>query len=277
MKYEFRSAVPCLIKYSGGEEFLEDGQALVFDKPEKFFVYPAAKGYASFVLDCNSNNNPVKKFELADRVLYYFSKTSTMQISVREKITLDGQEINFVIGQSHVEIEHADTIRRVESIFPKSYEITTREKAAILKIKSQAQQQLVAFNIETAQLTSMIYDKIEIMENEIFCELFGKEEKYIFTGGELIKVRSADIQTKNSKILGMLFLQRVKDKQYKDASALLSSYLSPSEEKIAAYFGEIENILPLSENTFLLDKKTGPLVVKLDLQNDKIINIEIVD
>lgn len=277
MKYELRSAVPCLVKYSGSEEFLEDGQALVFDKPEKLFVYPAMRGFASFVLDCNSSRCPIKRFELDDRVLYFFPHDLTPKISVREKINVSGSDVSFVIGQSYVNIEFENTTRSVESIFPKSYELFSREKAACLKIKSTDKQQLLVFNTESSALTALEYDKIEIIENEIFCERFGKEEKYIFSGSDVVKIRSVDSQTKNSKILGMLFLQRVKEKQYKEAGALLSTYLSSTEEKIAAYFGEIENILPLSENTFLLDKKTGPLVVKLDLQNDKIINIEMID
>lgn len=277
MKYELRSAVPSLIKYPGGEAFLEEGQALVFDKPEKLFVYPAAKGYSSFVLDFNSNRCPIKRFELADRLLYFFEHCSNPQISVKEKINIDGSDVNFIISQNYTSIDFEKTSRRIETITPKSYEVFSREKTAILKIKSQNQQQIIIFNTETSQLATYTYDKIEIIENEVFCEKFGKEEKYIFSNGELIKVRSVDNQTKNSKTIGMQFLQKVKYKEYKDASALLSTYLASSEEKIAAYFGEIDNILPLSENTFLLDKKTGPLVVKLDLQNDKIINIEMID
>lgn len=277
MKYEFRSAIPCLVKCQSGEEYLEDGQALVFDKPEKLFVYPAAKGYASFVLDCNSNRCPIKRFELADRVLYYFSSTPSSQISVKESLSIDGSEINFVIGQSYVEIEHDNTIRKIEIATPRSYELFSHEKIAILKIKSSESQQLITYNIENSQTSILTYDKIEIVENEIFCERMGKEEKYIFSNNDIVKVRSIDIQTKNTKALPMIFLEKVKNKQYKDANAMLSTYLASSEEKIAAYFGEIENVLPLSENTFLLDKKTGPLVVKLDLQNEKIINIEFAD
>lgn len=277
MKYEFRSAVPCLVKYDGGEEFLEDGQSLVFDKPEKMFVYPAAKGYASFVLDCNSSSCPIKKFELTNRVLYFFSSDSPSQIRVKETLNVGDNEVKFVIGQNFVEIEHENSIRKVESIPPKTYELFSREKIAVLKIKGNEQQQLITFSTASSAVLSLTYDKIEVVENEIFCEKFGKEEKYIFSDGSIVKIRSANVQTKNSKILGMLFLQKVKEKQYKDAGTMLSTYLSSSEEKIAAYFGEIENILPLSENTFLLDKKTGPLVVRLDLQNDKIINIELVD
>lgn len=277
MKYEFRSAVPCLVKFSSGEEFLEDGQMLIFEKPEKLFVYPASKGYNSFVLDFNSNRCPIKKFELDDRILYYFAQESAPRLSVKEKINIDNKDISFIIGQTSTKIEYESTIRDIDTIWPKSYEITTREHTAILKIKSSDQQQLIAFNSETAQILTFTYDKIEIVENEIFCERFGKEEKYIFSEGNLIKIRSIDSQTKNNKVLGMQFLQKVKEKQYKDANTLLSQYLSSSEEKIAAYFGEIENILPLNENIFLLDKKTGPLIVKLDLQNDKIINIEIIN
>lgn len=277
MKYEFRSTIPCLVKYQGGEEFLEDGQSLVFEKPLKMFVYPAQKGYASFVLDCNANVCPIKKFALPDRILYYFSENTKPKICVKEKTSVGTSDVTFVIGQNELQVECNNIIKSIPSISPKTYELANHDKLALLKVKGEKSEQLTIVNTLTNQITNLVYDKIEINDDEIFCEKFEKEEKYQISDDGIIKVRSISSQIRNTKILGMAFLEMVKAKQYKDACTLLSDRLASSEEKIAAYFGDIDEVLPLSENTFLLDKKTGPLIVKIDLNKDKIVNIEMVD
>lgn len=277
MKYEFRSTIPCLVKYQGGEEFLEDGQSLVFEKPLKMFVYPAQKGYASFVLDCNANVCPIKRFALPDRILYYFSENTKPKICVKEKTSIGATDVTFIIGQNELQVECNNIIKSIPSISPKTYELTNHDKLALLKVKGEKSEQLTIVNTLTNQITNLVYDRIEINDDEIFCEKFEKEEKYQISDDGIIKVRSIPSQIRNTKILGMSFLEMVKAKQYKDACTLLSDRLASSEEKIAAYFGDIDEILPLSENTYLLDKKTGPLIVKIDLNKDKIVNIEMVD
>lgn len=277
MKYEFRSTIPCLVKYQGGEEFLEDGQSLVFEKPLKMFVYPAQKGYTSFVLDCNASVCPIKRFVLPERILYYFSENTKPKICVKEITSVDGSDITFVIGQNELQIECNNIIKSIPSISPKTYELSKHDKLALLKIMGEKSEQLTVVNPSTNQITNLVYDKIQINDDEIFCEKFEKEEKYQISDDGIIKVRSISPQIRNTKILGMTFLEMVKAKQYKDACTLLSDRLPSSEEKIAAYFGDIDEILPLSENTYLLDKKTGPLIVKIDLNKDKIVNIEVVD
>ena len=277
--FELRSKYPCLIKWSKGEDFLDEGLALVFNQPEKLYVYPATgnKGDIPFVLDMNSNNIPAKIFSLDDKDIYLLDRNMSDALIVKEQLTVKGQKLKYFIGSQTLKIESNKIIKTFSIIKPKSYEIISYNNFAILKIKGNNSDQTIIFNIDNNESQIIEGNKIEITDNELVVEKYGREEKYILTNGKITKIKSLELLTRNPKIIPLSFLQKIKNKEYKEACLLVSDSLSPSEEKISSYFGEIKDFLTLNENEFLVIKKTGHYVLKLDLNDNKISNIEILD
>lgn len=276
--FEVRSTYPCLVKWHAGEEFLEEGYVLQFDKPEKLFIYPTTgrREDVPFVLDMEAHFYPVKVFDVDDKRIFYLQPNS-LGTMAKEKITLNSKTINFKIASTFVEVETDEIIKNCECIKPKTYEIISYEKFAILKIKGENSDQAIVFDSENNSLTSVTASRIDFENGELICEKQGREEKFVFADGNLVKTKSLQTVSRNPKITGMLFLQKLKNGEYREASLLVSDRLGSNEEKLAAYFGEIQDFFALDDNQFLVIKKSGHYVVKLDLNEDKIANIEILD
>lgn len=277
--YQLRSALPCLVKWKGGEEFLEDGVVLNFSEPQRLFIYPATgrREDVAFVLDMSSQNERVRVFELEDEIIYFLDENAGSSIAVKESIAVNGKNIEFELSGRTVRITNDGTICTADILKPKTYRLSSHENFAILKIKSARGEEAIVFNTDTNSLTSIEADKIEIAGGEIICEKLGREEKYVIADGVLAKTKSIENFSRNPKILALTFLQKVKNKQFSDACSLLSENLHASEDKIAAYFGEIKNILPLNEKEFLIAKKSGHYITRLEQREDKIVSIEIKD
>lgn len=276
--YQLFSKYPCLVKWQDGEELIDEGMSLQFDKPEKLYVYPTTgrREDLPFVLDMNANFSPVRVFSLGEKEVYFLEE-SPSGVVAKEKITANGKNLSFKIATNKVEIETDEVIKSCEICKPKTYEIISHENFVILKIKGERYDQAVIFNCDNNSLNSVSASKIDFIDGELICEKYGREEKFVFAEGELVKTKSLQTLSRNNKIIGMLFLQKIKNKEYREASLLLSDRLGSNEDKLVAYFGEIQDFLPLDETTFLVIKKSGHYVVKLDLNEDKIVNIEILD
>lgn len=276
--YELRSTYPCLVKWQSGEEFLEEGYSLQFDKPEKLFIYPTTgrREDVPFVLDMEANFYPVQVFDVEGRQIFYL-QPNNIGTMAKEKISLNSKTINFKIASNFVEIETDELIKSCECIKPKTYEIICYEKFAILKIKGEKSEQAIIYDSENNSLSCVTATKIDFENGELICEKHGREEKFVFAEGNLVKTKSLQTISRNPKITGMLFLDKLKNGEYREASLLVSDRLGSNEDKLQAYFGEIKDFFPLDENKYLVIKKTGHYVVKLDLYEDKIVNIEILD
>ncbi len=278
-KFEVRSAYPCLVKWKGGEEFLEDGLALTFDEPQKLFIYPATgrREDIAFVLDMNATSPQAKLFSLDDRELFYLEENCADCLMLKESLSVNGKNLNFEIGSATAKISSEAIIKTVNILKPKTYQLLSHDNFAILKIKSEGSDQVIAYNVETNAIEIINASKIEIADGQILCQRFGHEEKYIFAEGKLVKTKSIESVSRNPKITGLTFLQKIKNKEYREASFLVSERLGANEEKLSAYFGDVKNVLPLNENEFLIIKKAGHYQVRLETKEDKVVNIEIKD
>ena len=278
-KFEVRSAYPCLVKWKGGEEFLEDGLSLTFDEPQNLFIYPATgrREDIAFVLDMNSSTPQAKLFSLDDRDLYYLEPSSADCLLVKESLSVNGKTLNFEIGSTTLKIESDSLVRSINILKPKTYQLSSHDNFAILKIKSDGSDEAIIFNTETNAVQTITASKIEITDGQILCERFGHEEKYIFAEGNLVKTKSIESISRNPKITGLTFLQKIKNKEYREASLMVSERLGANEEKLSAYFGDVKEVLPLNETEFLIVKKAGHYQVRLDTKEDKVVNIEIKD
>ena len=256
---------------------MEDGIVLNFSEPQRLFIYPATgrREDVAFVLDMNRPCDRVKVFSLEDEKLFYLDDRSASVINVKESLSVSGKNLTFEIGSDSVKIDDGHISAETAIIKPKTYQLTSHEKFAILKIKSALEQQAIIYDTENSQITSLSGSKIEITGGEIVCEKFGREEKYIIADGTLAKIKSIENLSRNPKTLGITFLNKIKNKQFSEACQMLSERLSANEDKLAAYFGEIKDVLPLNENEFLIVKKSGHYVTKLDCREDRIVNIEI--
>ncbi len=277
--YQLRSALPCLVKWQGGEEFLEDGLVLNFNQPTRLFIYPASgrREDVAFVLNMSLPSERVKVFHVEEETIFFLDENSSSSIAVKETISVGDKNIEFELDGDSVKIVNADKICSAHILKPKTYRLQSHENFAILKIKATSLEEAIVFNSETNSITCIEAEKIEIVGGEIICEKQGREEKYIIADGTLSKIKSIENFSRNSKILGLSFLQMVKNKQYSAACNLLSENLHASEDKIAAYFGEIKNILPLNEKEFLIAKKSGHYITRLEQREDKIVGIEMKD
>ncbi len=277
--YQLRSTYPCVVKWQGGEEFLEEGQALEFEKAERLFIYPATgrRDDISFVLDMACPGARVQTFKVDEQTIFYLASNKIDETIVEEKIEVSGRQVLMQIGTDNLKIVLDNVTKIYEIQHPKKYEVLAVDDFALLKITALNEMQLVVFNVKTFDCEIITADKIEIVGGEIMALLGGREEKYLINSGKFSQVRAFDFSSKNPAVTGMMFLQNLKMHHYSEACNFVDSLLSPSSDKLKAYFGEITDFFPLDENRYLLIKKSGHDVVKLDLKNSLICNIEMLD
>ncbi len=279
-KIEIRSEYPCLLKWKNSEQFLDEASSLCFDTPECFFVYPATgkRGDIAFVLDLSQlDRRFCQTFNLEDRTLCLLTRPSTTLIKVKEKVSVQGKDVSLTLSNSQASFETDERIVSVEVISPKTYELSAFENFAILKIKGSASEQIVVLNLENYEIFCEEGNIVEFDRGEISCQKNGKEEKFSLVNGHIVRAKIFESPPKNPKIIPLKFLEKIKNHDYKSATAMMWDSLNASEEKLSAYFGEIKKIVPLSFDKFLIVKKAGHYIVKLDLLDEKISNIEILD
>lgn len=278
-KIEIRSEYPCLIKWKGGEEFLDEATSLFFSTPELLFVYPATgkRDDIAFVLDLSQpDKNFCQIFNLEENTLCLLTK-SISSIKIKEEVLVNGKSVNLILSNSNAEFNTDERIAYVTTLPPKTYELTSYENFVILKIKSLSAEQIVLFNTVTNELFSEEGNIVEFDRGEISCQRYGKEEKYSIVENEIIRAKTYEPPPKNAKVLPLKFLEKIKNHDFKSAISFLQDSMSASEEKLSAYFGEIKKILPLSLNRFLIVKKSGYYEVEIQTSGEKISNIEIID
>lgn len=279
-KFELRSEYPCLIKWQESEAFLDEASSLIFETAEILYVYPATgcRGDIAFTLDLSQ---PSKIFcecyNLDQQTLCLLTSKSKKVLKVKEKTSVKGKEVSVCISQNETSFETDDRIVIAQTIHPKTYELSSFENFAILKIKDSSQEQILLFNIDSAKLFSEEANIIEFNSGELSCQKNGKEEKYSIVNGEIVKSKTFEPALKNEKIIAYKFLEKIKNHEFKVATTFLSDSLNSSEEKLSAYFGEIKKIIPLSISKFLVVKKSGYYVVRFEVKDEKISNIEILD
>ena len=277
-KFTLISTYPCLVKWKGGEEFLDEICYLEFDDAERLFVFPATgrREECAFVFEAGVANPRARVMNVKDRQFVLLERRD-LSTFVKESVTADGETVMLEIGTCSLRIECGDIVKEVEILRPKTYAISTCENFVLVKISSPSQKQLVSFNVKSHEVQSIYGTSIEINDGEILCDSFGHEEKYAIIDGKLVATKPIDSIPRNSAALGMKFLEQVKNGRLKEACAYLDDRLGGSEEKLDAYFGKIEHFFPLENGEYLIVKKSGQYVVKLDLKDDKICNIEIDD
>lgn len=278
-KIELRSEYPCLIKWKGGEEFLDEATSLFFSNEQLLFVYPATgkREDVAFVLDLSQlDKNFCQVFNLDDRTLCLLTKSSATT-KIKEEISINGKQVKLLLSNSYAEFHTDEREVTVQTLPPKTYEFSNYENFAILKIKSLSAEQIVLFNINTNQTFSQEANIIEFDRGEISCQRYGKEEKFSIDEDKVVSAKSYEPLPKNPKVLPLKFLEKIKCHDFKSAINFLQDGMSASEEKLSAYFGEIKKILPLSSNKFLIVKKSGYFVVEIQTNGEKISNIEILD
>lgn len=279
-KFELRSEYSCLIKWQGSEAFLDEASSLIFETAEILYVYPATgcRSDIAFTLDLSQ---PSKIFcecyNLDQQTLCLLTSKSKNVLKVKEKTSVKGKEVSVCISQNETSFETDDRIVIAQTIHPKTYELSSFENFAILKIKDSSQEQILLFNIDSAKLFSEEANIIEFNSGELSCQKNGKEEKYSIVNGEIVKSKTFEPALKNEKIIAYKFLEKIKNHEFKIATTFLSDSLNSSEEKLSAYFGEIKKIIPLSISKFLVVKKSGYYVVRFEVKDEKISNIEILD
>ncbi len=276
---ELRSEYPCLVKWAKNEEFLDEASCLTFLNPEILYIYPATgkKDNIAFVLDLSQiNKNFCQQFNLEDRQLCLLTENPPL-ITIKDEITLNERKIQLALSTEEAKFETDERIVTVQTIQPKTYELSSYKDFVVLKIKGLSEEQIILLNINTYDIFNEIGSIIEFSNGELSCQKYGKEEKFSIVDDRIIRAKTIEPQTKNSKIVALKFLEKIKNREYKSALSLMWENLSPSEEKLKAYFGEIKKILPLSQEKFLIVKKSGYYVVKLEMLDNKISNIEILD
>lgn len=278
-KIEIRSEYPCLIKWKGGEEFLDEATSLLVSKQDLLFVYPATgkKEDVAFLLDLSQMDKTFcQVFNLEDRTLCLLTKSSSIT-KIKEEILVNGKPVELVLSNSYAKFSTDERELCVQTLPPKSYELSSYENFAVLKIKSLSAEQIILFNITTNQIFSQEANIVEFDRGEISCQRYGKEEKFSVLDDKIISAKTYEPPPKNPKVLPLKFLEKIKNHDFKSAITFLQDNLSASEDKISAYFGEIKKILPLSLENFLIVKRSGYYVVKIQTSGEKISNIEILD
>ena len=147
-KIEIRSEYPCLIKWKGGEEFLDEATSLFFSTPELLFVYPATgkRDDIAFVLDLSQpDKNFCQIFNLEEKNLCLLTKSSS-NIKIKEELSANGKQVKLILSNSNAEFHTDERIASVSTLPPKTYEFTNYENFVILKIKSLSAEQIVLFN-----------------------------------------------------------------------------------------------------------------------------------
>ena len=160
---------------------------------------------------------------------------------------------------------------------PKTYSLFSIESHALLKIKSTSVDELIDYNTISHSLEKICASQITVEGSEILCETNSLQEKYAIIENKLVKVKSNPSSSRNSLVTGMLFLQKLKNKQRKDACLMVAESLEATEEKLEEFFGDFDDFFPLSQNTYVLIKKSGHEVVQLDLTENLVSSIKMLD
>lgn len=277
-KFVLAAAFPCVVTSLEGSAILEEGVTLEFDSPARVFIYPASgrREDVAFVFDMSNPSPRARIFSLPETE-YFYLDSALSSVSAREKLSIDKNVLTFTIANDNLTIDDGSLIKVTPILKPKTYEITTLEHLAIVKIHSLGAEQLVIYNPQTASIRTITGDKIEIIGSEIICEIGAREEKYNIIEENLIKTKSISSISRNNKIIGMRFLEHIKNGEYSSAASLLDNSLSSSEEKLVAYFGQIRSYIPLDKNHYGVITSSNEYILRLDTSDAKITNIEILD
>lgn len=278
-KIELRSEYPCLIKWRGGEEFLDEASKLSFSTQELLYVYPATgrREDVAFVLDlAQVDKHFCMSFNLEDSTLCLLTKAATTT-TIKEELSVDGKTVSLLLSNKTAEFSTDERVVSAETITPKTYELFSFQNFAVLKIKGSSSEQILLFNVKNFQIFSEEGNIVEFDRGEISCQKHGKEEKFSVVDDQIVRAKTYEPPPKNPKILPLKFLEKIKNRDFKSALSLMQDNLNGSDEKLSAYFGEIKKILPLSQEKFLIVKRSGHYVVRLQTSGEKISNIEILD
>ena len=198
-KIEIRSEYPCLIKWKGGEEFLDEATSLLVSKQDLLFVYPATgkKEDVAFLLDLSQMDKTFcQVFNLEDRTLCLLTKSSSIT-KIKEEILVNGKPVELVLSNSYAEFSTDERELCVQTLPPKSYELSSYENFAVLKIKSLSAEQIILFNITTNQIFSQEANIVEFDRGEISCQRYGKEEKFSVLDDKIISAKTYEPPPKN--------------------------------------------------------------------------------
>ena len=273
--FQLRSTFPCLVKWNGGEEFLDETAYLEFDSPQKFCIYPALPSRTAlpFMLDTQSNLCPARIIDIS-QCRIFFLDAPEYSTTVKESLRVNSKTINFKISNNFVEIENDEMIKTCSCIKPRSYQLFSHDKFAILIIKSDRAQQAIVFDSANANISRLQADKIEFKDGELVCENANLQQRHLITSEGFIQNNNLQPSPRNAKTLCATFLQLLKEKQYSRANNLVCESLNSSQEKLAEYFGEFQNFFALDETKFVIIKKSGHNVVTFGLKDDKICDIQ---
>ena len=183
-------------------------------------------------------------------------------------------EVDISSCQNFVEIENDEMIKTCSCIKPRSYQLFSHDKFAILIIKSDRAQQAIVFDSANANISRLQADKIEFKDGELVCENANLQQRHLITSEGFIQNNNLQPSPRNAKTLCATFLQLLKEKQYSRANNLVCENLNSNQEKLAEYFGEFQNFFALDETKFVIIKKSGHNVVTFGLKDDKICDIQ---
>lgn len=286
MKYKIFSDIPCVAKVKEESFELDDTNFLELEDKCVIYLYPLVKGFLPTLISPDFEN---AKLYRNDDTTYVFPEFPTISSGENVLYKAFGNRFASLTGTPY-----KFTISGEDSFF--SYDI--KKNISSPEIINISNTPCVSANFKDKNYL-LIFDgknfieicgDVEIDKNKVTAVSYldsiskhGKLTKIEINNGkvqilenELLYLKNKPIKPKFIGAKNYSFLQSILVKDYNLARSYLDEKLSEklTDEHFSKFFGEFDEILPLSINTFCLKNKNTPIgVFELKNLNGKIVDV----
>ena len=286
MKYCIKTPYHCLVKTQSQMFELDSQDSLECENEDNLIVYPIGQKIPSFCISLNSEKSQFYSFFSHNEKKYIIlEKMNDFLIKNKEKFNFSGKFCYLTIGNNFIKFEtDSKEIEISCSHSCNEYNLHKLKNFACIEFEKD----FYAFSIIENKIYHFSGTKISFDDNKLtvtkkYNDSNLREKVSTYNFSQDITLESENFVSNQNcdfdEILPFKFLEGVKAKDYSSILHFLSQNLREKidETKLQKFFGNVNEIMPLSINEFILTTNSTKKFVTFSLQNKKITDISIDD